>query len=54
MYIELSGLSNVSLGCFLIYGVIKGGNPLLAPTEILLIYVVQLFTAAQSSGSFYL
>ena len=47
-------ISNLPLGCFIIYAVTNASNRLFTPTETLLIYLVQLLTAAQSSGSFYL
>lgn len=46
-------ISNVPMGCFLIYAVAYTSNRLFTPVETLLIYLAQLLSSTQSCGSFY-
>lgn len=46
-------MSNVPMGCFLIYAVAYTSNRLFTPVETLLIYLAQLLSSTQSCGSFY-
>ena len=46
-------ISNLPIGCYLIYVVTKSGNRLFTPVETLLIYMSQLLSSIQSAGSFY-